>query len=220
MQQGLLSQPMAAQSGVPAMTGAPSPTPSPMPAQPPQGASGASPEEQQMYDTVVGQTTEYLYGPGLENVKQRLQAGAEDGVEDDVGAVVGQMLAMNYQSAQETQRNIPPKVMAGAAKELTEVVMDMAVQMQLINPQEADKAADEALYVAMATFGRAVPSMPPEEQQAYQQMIQQLEAEERQAYQQMIQQLEAEERQAKGAGQPAVQTQPTMQGGQPAGAMP
>lgn len=196
MQQGLLSQPVAAQGGVPAMAGSPSAQ-----NQPPQGSSGASPEEQQMYDTVVGQTTEYIYGQGLENVKQRLQAGAADGVEDDVGAVVGQLLAMNYQSALESQRSIPPRVMAGAAKELTEVVTDMAVQMQLISPKEADEAADEALYVAMATFGRAVPNMPPEEQQVYQQMIQQL---------------EAEESSAKGTGQ----AQQTMQVSQPVGAMP
>ncbi len=161
--------------------------------------------EQQMYDAVVGQTAEYIYGEGLESVKQRLQAGAENGVEDDVGAIVGSLMAMNYKSANESGKTIPPKVMAGAAKELTEIVTDIAVEMQLISPEEADDAADEALYVAMGTFGQSVSDMPPEEKQQYAQMMQQL------------QQAEA---QAKGAGQQQQAVMEPSAGGQPVGAMP
>ncbi|MCF1459506.1 MAG: hypothetical protein LPH21_18735, partial [Shewanella sp.] len=144
--------------------------------QSPQGQPGQQGSgEQQMYDTVVGQSEEYIFGQGLESVKQRLQAGAENGVEDDVGAIVGNILAMNYQSAVEAGRTIPPKVMAGAAKELTEVVTDIAVEMKLITPQEANAGADEALYVAMATFGKASARvMPQQERQQYQQLIQTL----------------------------------------------
>ena len=162
--------------------------------------------EQQMYDTVVGQTAEYIYGEGLENVKQRIQAGAENGVEDDVGAIVGQLLAMNYKSANESGKTIPPRVVAGAAKELTEIVTDIAVEMQLLNPQEADDAADEAIYVAMATFGKSVPDLPPEEKQQYAQMIRQL---------------QETESQAKGQGQQTdVLNAAPSRGSQPVGALP
>ena len=207
MQQGLLSQAAPGQLGQQAA--------GPMGAAPPQGmeragtsgppgAAGVSPEEQQMYDTIVGQTTESIYGPMLENVKQRLQAGAADDVDDDIGAVVGNLLVLNYQGAAEAGRAIPPRVMAGAAKELTEVVTDIAVEMQLLPPGEADNVADEALYAAMAMFGKALPNMPQEEKQIYAQMIQQL---------------EVEEEQVKGRGQPSAQP-PMEQGGQPAGALP
>lgn len=58
--------------------------------------------------------------------------------------------------------------MIGAAKELTEVVTDIAVEMKLINSNEADAAADKALYVALATFGKASSAnMPEEERQQY-----------------------------------------------------
>ena len=158
--------------------------------QPPAPGGGGDQEMQamqQMYDMLVGQTVDYIYGQGLESIKKRIQAGAEDGVEDDVGAVVGQLLLQNWQSAREAQKMIPPKVVAGACKELVEVVTDIAVEMQLIQPQQADAAADEALYAAMATFGQGAKDMSPQE---------------RQEYQQLIQELEAEEAQAKGGGMP------------------
>lgn len=202
MQQGLLSQAAPNQgqaAGVPTNAAPPAMGPGGQP-----GAAGPSPEEQQMYDTIVGQTTESIYGPMLENVKQRLQAGAADGVEDDIGAVVGNLLVLNYQGATQANKLIPPQVMAGAAKELVEVVTDISVDMGLLPPGEADNAADEALYAAMATFGKATPNMPQEEKQVYGQMIQQLEMEEAQAKGGMQQ-----------TEQPVVQ-----QGGQPVGALP
>lgn len=193
--QGLLKQ--RPQNAMPAQA----PTVQPQPQQPqqqaPQPAQGGS-QEQMMYETVVGQTEEYIYGEGLEDVKQQIQAGAGDGVEDDVGAVVGNLLAMNYMGAAEAGRSIPPKVMAGAAKELTEVVTDIAVEMQLIPPEQADEAADEAFYYAMSVFGeKAAPNMPPEQQQQYAQLLQGI---------------EEIELQAKGAPQ---QQPPQPAGGQP-----
>ena len=198
-------QPAMPQNSAPPQPGQPAPQGQPTA---PQQSGQPSPEEQQMYDTVVGQSEEYVYGQGRANVEKRLQAGAEDGVEDDVGAIVGNLLAMNYQGAQQAGKTIPPKVMIGAAKELTEVVTDMAVEMKLINPNEADAAADEALYVALATFGKATSANMPEE--------------ERQHYAQVIQQIRSVEEQAKGAGQPPT-PQPGMAqgaGNQPVGAMP
>ncbi len=183
--QGLLKQnPQASMSGQasPQPQTTPQGQPPQQQPQPPQQGQGQGGGQQQMYETIVGQSEEYIYGEGLEDVKQQIQAGAGDGVEDDVGAVVGNLLAMNYMSAAEAGRTIPPKVMAGAAKELTEVVTDIAVNMQLITPEEADEAADEALYFAMSTFGeRAGSNMPPEEQQQYAQLLQGLEQIELQA---------------------------------------
>ena len=191
---------------------APAQAPQGQPQQPAQPGK-PSPEMQQMYEVVVGQSEEYLLGQGRGNVEKRLQAGAEDGVEDDVGAIVGNILVMNYQGAHQSGKTIPPDIIVGAVKELVEVVTDMAVAMKLINPKEADAAADEALYVALSTFGKAVSAnMPPEELQQYQQAIQTLRDVEAQA-----------------KGQPAQQptqqapAQPSMTpgaGNQPVGAMP
>ena len=191
---------------------APAQAPQGQPQQPAQPGK-PSPEMQQMYEVVVGQSEEYLLGQGRSNVEKRLQAGAEDGVEDDVGAIVGNILVMNYQGAHQSGKTIPPDIIVGAVKELVEVVTDMAVAMKLINPKEADAAADEALYVALSTFGKAVSAnMPPEELQQYQQAIQTLRDVEAQAKgqptQQPTQQAPAQPSMTPGAGN------------QPVGAMP
>ena len=158
-----------------------------MPAQPAatqtQGQPGqqkATAEQQAMYETVVGQTEETIY-QNIHAIKERLQQGAGDGLGDDIGAIVGELMVMNYQSARQAGKSIPPIIILGAFKELTEVITDIAMQMGLINQQEANGEADEALYVGLGTFGQGIAQlMPPEEKQQYQQMLMELETAEAQ----------------------------------------
>lgn len=175
----------------------------------------ATPEQQAMYETVVGQTEETIY-QNINPIKERLQQGAEDGVGDDIGAVVGELIIMNYQSARQDGKSIPPIIILGAFKELTEVVSDIALKMGLVNQQELNAEADEALYVGLAMFGKGTAQiMPPEEKQQYQQMLLELETAEAQG---KIQQGPINQN---PASQPAPQ-QPAQAPGQPqpAGAMP
>lgn len=182
----------------------------------PPGQQKATPEQQAMYETIVGQTEETIY-QRINPIKERLQQGAEDGVGDDIGAIVGKLMVMNYQSARQAGKSIPPIIILGAFKELTEVVADIALQMGLVSQQELNAEADEALYVGLGTFGKGTAQlMPPEEKQQYQQMLTELETAEAQV---RIQQGPINQN---PATQPAPQQQPAQAPGQPqpAGAIP
>lgn len=185
------------------------PTATPQQGQP--GQPKATPEQQAMYEAIVGQTEETIY-QNINPIKERLQQGAEDGVGDDIGAVVGELMVMNYQSARQAGKSIPPIIILGAFKELTEVVADIAMQMGLVSQQELNAEADEALYVGLGTFGKGTAQlMPPEEKQQYQQMLTELETAEAQGRIQQgpINQPPASQQPPQATGQP-----------QPAGAMP
>lgn len=191
------------------------PSMSAQPQQPAQKPGGqgeqqkATPEQQAMYETVVGQTEETIY-QNINPIKERLQAGAEDGVGDDIGAIVGELMVMNYQSARQAGKSIPPIIILGAFKELTEVVADIAMKMGLVSQQELNAEADEALYVGLGTFGKGTAQlMPPEEKQQYQQMLMELETAEAQG---KIQQGPINQGNPQAS---ATQSQP-----QPTGAMP
>lgn len=177
------------------------------------GQTKATPEQQAMYETIVGQTEETIF-QNMNPIKERLSAGAGDGVGDDIGAIVGQLLVMNYQSARQEGKSIPPIIILGAFKELTEVVTDIAMQMGLISQQEANAEADEALYTGIAKFGQGVSQiMPPEEKQQYQQIMVELESADAMSHGQ------AGQVSPNNAAQPAPTQAPQGQP-QPAGAMP
>ncbi len=136
--QGMLSQ--AQQGAGSAMPERNVPVPQQQPeVQPPQpGQQPAQPDQQQpgqeMYNIVVGQAAELIYGEGLQSVQQRLQV-SEDPAQD-IGDVVGNVLLMELQSAKEAGKSIPVEVMVQAAMELSALVAELSAQLGRMSEQE------------------------------------------------------------------------------------
>lgn len=146
--------------------------------QPAQNSDQQNPA-QEMYNIVVGQAAEWIYGEGLQSVQQRLQV-SEDPAQD-IGDVVGNVLLMELQSAKEAGKSIPVEVMVQAAMELSALVAELSAQLGRMSEQEINREAVEGFYESMTKLGQSAQQLlSPEETQQYQQMIQQVIAAEEQ----------------------------------------
>lgn len=113
----------------------------------------ASPE-QQMYETVVGQSAVWIYKQGLPEIRKKL-ASAEDPA-DAIGNIVGTLLAMNVKSAGEQGKMIPPPIIVQGSMELIGAVMEIAIKDGVVPQEEAKQEAAESFYESMSVFGKAV----------------------------------------------------------------
>ena len=97
--------------------------------------------------------------------------GISDDPAEDIGAVVGNVLLMNLQNAQENKKTIPPRVVIQASMELSYLVAELAVQMGRMGEQDLNREAVEGFYEAIKTFGSGAREMLGEQAQEYSQII-------------------------------------------------
>ncbi|MBU2708868.1 hypothetical protein KCM76_22935 [Zooshikella marina] len=129
----------------------------------------ASAEDQEILNTLIGQTADYLYN-NLEDVKARLSV--DDDPVDDIGGLIGLLLLQNNQSAKQAGKMIPPPVMFFAAMQLCEIVSEIAIKAGIINEQDEASITEDAFFHAMTTFGeQGGEQLSEQEKQAYSQMI-------------------------------------------------
>lgn len=172
------------------------PAPAPQPAAPEQqAAQGASPE-QEMYETVVGQSAVWLYENGMELVQNKLKSA--DDPADAIGDVVGNLLAMNVKGAGEQGKMIPPPIIVQGSMELIAVVMEIAVKGGFVPQEEAKQEAAESFYESMSVFGKAVGGS--------------LDADSRNQYGQLVQRAIDSEQKYKGQQQPPAEPVPAQPG--------
>ena len=105
-----------------------------------------------MYNIVVGQAAEWIYGEGLQSVQQCLQV-SEDPAQD-IGDVVGSVLLMELSRAREAGKSIPPEVMVQAGMELSAMVAELAAQLGRMPQEQIQREAVEGFYEAMTKLGQ------------------------------------------------------------------
>jgi hypothetical protein len=177
--------------------------------QPPErGPEQQSPEQDRQrmseaYQRIVSMALDFLYSePGVQSVMDALKMPGTP--PENIGTVVARMIQRMWISAADQGKQIPPPIIMNAAVELTQAVTDMAVESGVVPKEQANAAAKEGFYAAMTKAGQETPNdiLTPQERQAFQQMLQQIN--------QMDEQHSGQQPQEQA---PAQQEQPPMQGG-------
>lgn len=121
-------------------------------AAPQQAAQQSMPATRQTGDPVVNSAVELAVGPlqtpdGQQMVMQRLQQGADD-PEKTIAEIAGNLTASALNTAKENGKDIPGNALTAALKAVIRVILDVAVQAQLIPPQQAKAMAQRILPLA------------------------------------------------------------------------
>lgn len=141
-----------------------------------QGEPQGDDQKRAMFEQLAGPKLEYIWGQGLEDVKQVLSAGA-DAPEQAIGDLVGKMLASSAMQARDNGSMVPPDVMTATAMELINNVTDIAVKMGVVPEEQANDIGESSFIVSIATFGQmaAQSALGPQEKQQYASIIDEME---------------------------------------------
>lgn len=148
--------------------------------QPQQGGAqqGEYSDEQmkQMFEQMAAPAIEYIYGPGLEDVKQVITANSQN-PSQGIADIVGRMLSAMALQAREQNGMIPPKVMVAVAMELINNVSDVGINIGMIDEQNAGNIAEDAFILSLGVFGDTVEDLAISDQEAqgYMQIIDEME---------------------------------------------
>ena len=139
------------------------------------GADVSGNDPQAQFETVVMPLVEYVQGEGREAVVQSL--GATEDIGANAGSVISKMLLAQMQSAQQAGARIPAAVVGQSALQMSNILADMSIEQQLASEEQGDDIADDAFFNTLADIGEQAPEglLTPEDVQAYQQMISELE---------------------------------------------
>ena len=141
-----------------------------------QQAQQGDDQKRAMFEQLAGPKLEYIWGQGLEDVKQVLGAGG-DAPEHAIGDLVGKMLASSAMQARDNGSMVPPDVMTATAMELINNVTDIAVKMGVVPEEQANDIGESSFIVSIATFGQmaAQSALGPQEKQQYASIIDEME---------------------------------------------
>ncbi|AUR96760.1 hypothetical protein NVP1232O_26 [Vibrio phage 1.232.O._10N.261.51.E11] len=133
-------------------------------------------QKRSMFEQLAGPSLEYIWGDGLEDVKQVLQSG-QDAPEQAIGDMVGKMMASSAMQARDNSSVVPPDVMTATGMELINNVTDIAVKMGVVPEGQANEIGESAFIVAIATFGQmaAQNALGPQEKQQYANIVTEME---------------------------------------------
>jgi hypothetical protein len=127
--------------------------------QAPQGdeESNVSPEEQELYDTIVVTAHAYLYSPGATKMvvdKLQKQGQDEGGLPFAIGHTVA-MILLSIKGARAKQKMppVPPETMYAAGQEVLGEVLEIAEKAKLIESAEDPELFKQAAFEAAKAYG-------------------------------------------------------------------
>lgn len=141
-----------------------------------QQAEYSDEQMKQMFEQMAAPAIEYIYGNGLEDIKQVLTANANAPAQG-IADIVGRMLSGMALQAREKGGMIPPKVMVAVAMELINNVSDIGLNIGMIDDQAVSDIAEEAFVLSLGVFGDTVEDLAisDSEAQSYMQIIDEME---------------------------------------------
>lgn len=141
-----------------------------------QGQPQGDDQKRAMFEQLAGPKLEYIWGQGLEDVKNVLGSGS-DAPEQAIGDMVGKMLASSAMQARDNGSMVPPDVMTATAMELINNVTDIAVKMGVVPEEQANDIGESSFLISIATFGQmaAQTALGPQEKQGYASIISEME---------------------------------------------
>jgi len=120
----------------------------------PEQEANVSPEEQEMYDTVVNNAVNFITGEESSQTVLNILNNKSVPAEQNVGKVVAQITKAMQRSAEAANTEIPGDVLFHAGAEITEYVVDLAVDAGIVDPDEAEDIVQKGFMTAVDMFGQ------------------------------------------------------------------
>jgi hypothetical protein len=120
----------------------------------PEQGPNVNPQEQEMYDTVVNNAVSFINGEESSQTVLNILNNKSIPAEENVGKVVAQITKAMQRSAEASGTEIPGDILFHAGAEITEYVVDMAVDAGIVMEDEAEDIVQKGFMRAVDMFGQ------------------------------------------------------------------
>lgn len=129
----------------------------------------------EIYETAVAGLRKHIFGPAEAGIREKLRAS--DDVATDVGNMAFALVQQAAQQAEQAGTPMDQEMVIGAATEMIDDLLMVAEAMGLIETADDDALREDSMMSALSSYIQyAQQELGPEEQQAAQQMLQQMQA--------------------------------------------